>query len=243
MEIASQVMDAITSVIPLRTCTSKLSTKKATSSCALADMGRCSAPCELRISVDDYQQHVATLLSAVAGQPLIEEELHKRIASYSSQERFEEAAVIRDRLQAWLSTMAKHHRISAFSRIEEMVAATLNADDQWEIHVIRYGALAAAAQCSNTNEVTQSAYNAQQTAQVYETPFAPSPANTISEAHMILKWCEQPGVRILSATDSWHSAWPSQMKFRVDIEELAQARMTASLVAPVKKFARFTAPR
>ncbi|MEY4348224.1 MAG: hypothetical protein RIS43_643 [Actinomycetota bacterium] len=243
MEIASQVIDAVTSVIPLRTCTAKLSTKKATSSCALADMGRCSAPCELRISVEDYQQHVSTLLAAISGQPIIEEELQKRIAAYSAQERFEEAAVIRDRLQSWLSTMAKHHRISSFSRIEELVAASLNGDNQWEIHVFRYGALAAAAYCTDVNEVPQCAVNAQRTAQVFETPHAPAPAGTISEAHMSLKWCEQPGVRILSATQSWHSAWPNQMKFRQDIEELAQARMTASLVTPVKKFARFTAPR
>ncbi len=243
METASQVIDAITSVIPLRTCTAKLSTKKTTSSCALADMGRCSAPCELRISVDEYAQYVETLKAAVAGQPLIENELHQRIAAYSTQERFEEAAVIRDRLQAWLSTLAKHHRISAFSRIEEMVAASLNNENQWEIHVFRYGALAAAANCTDVNDVTNIAQHAQQTAQVYEEPSAPAPANTISETHMILKWCEQPGLRIISATDSWHSAWPNQMKFREDIEELAQARLTASLVAPVKKFARFTAPR
>ena len=109
--------------------------------------------------------------------------------------------------------------------------------------MFRYGALAAAANCTDANDVTNIAHHAQQTAQVYEEPSAPAPANTISETHMILKWCEQPGLRIISATDSWHSAWPNQMKFREDIEELAQARLTASLVAPVKKFARFTAPR
>jgi DNA polymerase-3 subunit epsilon len=243
METANLVIDAITSVIPLRTCTAKLSVKKATSSCALADMGRCSAPCELRISVDEYRHHVEALLAAVSGASTIEDALNRKIADYSGQERFEEAAIHRDRLHAWLTTMVRHHRLQSFTRIEELIAAHQNFDGEWEVHVIRYGALAAAARTKETLHVPELANAARLTAQAFETPHAPAPANSISEAHMVLKWCEQWGVRILDATDTWHNPWPSQLRHRDVVDQLAQARNNAALVAPVKKFARFTAPR
>jgi DNA polymerase-3 subunit epsilon len=243
METANLVIDAITSVIPLRTCTTKLSVKKATSSCALADMGRCSAPCELRVSVDEYRVHVDALLDAISGTSTIEDSLTAKIDDYATAERFEEAALHRDRLHAWLTTMVRHHRLESFTRIQEMIATYQNFDGEWEVHVIRHGALAAAARTSDTLSVQEIAHSARLTGQAFETPSTPAPAGSISEAHMILRWCEQHGVRLLDSTDAWHNPWPSQLRHSDIVEQLASARNNAALVAPVKKFARFTAPR
>src|SRR5204863_278748 len=51
---AEQAAAAFHDALPLRQCTAKLSPRIASPACALAELGRCPAPCELRISVDDY---------------------------------------------------------------------------------------------------------------------------------------------------------------------------------------------
>ncbi len=50
---------AIHEALPMRPCTLKLSAITSTPACALAELGRCNAPCEHRISVDDYAHSAA----------------------------------------------------------------------------------------------------------------------------------------------------------------------------------------
>src|SRR5688500_12612945 len=52
---AAGVYDAL----PMRQCTRTLSRKTKTPACALAELGRCPAPCELEISVDEYEARAA----------------------------------------------------------------------------------------------------------------------------------------------------------------------------------------
>jgi DNA polymerase-3 subunit epsilon len=139
--------------------------------------------------------------------------------------------------------MVRHHRLQSLVRISEFVAAAPVADGSWDIHVIRYGALAASAKAASVHDATSVAQAAELTAQVFAAPPSPSPASSIGEAHLVLKWCEQPGVRIIRSSEAWHSPWPSQLQHHSDVQQLAQARQTSALVAPVRKFARYTAPR
>ena len=48
---------AVYDAVPLRQCTPKLSPRKPTAACALAEIGRCSAPCELRVTPEQYAVH------------------------------------------------------------------------------------------------------------------------------------------------------------------------------------------
>ena len=243
MEQAGLVIDAITSTIQLRICTPKLSIKKATSACALADMGRCSAPCELRVTTDEYAELVQVLTSAVAGGSHIEDEIRIRIAELVRQERFEEAALNRDRLQAWLSVASKSHRLSAFTEIENLAAAAPRADGTWDIHLIRHGKLCASASIDSAQSVVPMYELMIPTAEVVETPHAPAAAGSIAEAHLILKWLESPGLRILESSREWKSPWPSQMRYREDIIEMAQAREMSATVVSVRNFSRYSAPK
>jgi DNA polymerase-3 subunit epsilon len=243
MEQAGLVIDAITSIIHLRICTPKLSIKKATSACALADIGRCSAPCELRVSTEQYAELVQVLTTAVAGESHLEDELRNRIAELSRQERFEEAALNRDRLQAWLSVTSRFHRLTAFTAIEQIAAAAPRADGIWEIHLIRYGKLCASASIDSSQSVMPMYELLIPTAEVVETPHSPAAAGSIAEAHLILKWLESPGMRILETSDAWKSPWPSQMRYREDVIEMAQAREMSATVVSVRNFSRHSAPK
>ncbi|HEX6919387.1 MAG TPA: DEDD exonuclease domain-containing protein, partial [Actinomycetes bacterium] len=87
----------------LRQCTSRLSPKRLTSACALAEMGRCNAPCEGRETVEQYAEHVAAVRAVIEGdvRPAVDA-LSRRVRVLSDAERFEDAAVARDRVAAFV---------------------------------------------------------------------------------------------------------------------------------------------
>ncbi|HEX6871023.1 MAG TPA: DEDD exonuclease domain-containing protein, partial [Micromonosporaceae bacterium] len=67
---AERAADAVHEVLPLRRCSQRLSTRHTSPTCALAELSRCAAPCELRISPEQYQRDVAQpFTEVVAGQP------------------------------------------------------------------------------------------------------------------------------------------------------------------------------
>jgi hypothetical protein len=68
--------------------------------CALADMGRCAAPCDGRVDRERYGELVRSLLSSLSTPGGLLEALDARMRDLSEQERFEEAGLARDRLWA-----------------------------------------------------------------------------------------------------------------------------------------------
>src|SRR3954447_12250120 len=140
---AAGVYDAV----PLRQCTHKLSLRTRTPACALAELGRCPAPCEHHITPDQYAVSAADpFRTATYGdpEPLVEA-LLTRIESLSQRQRYEEAAVLRSRLIALLRATVRMQRLSALTRLSELVAARRDTIGGWEIIVVRHGRLAAAA--------------------------------------------------------------------------------------------------
>ncbi|MGH3545481.1 MAG: DEDD exonuclease domain-containing protein, partial [Mycobacteriales bacterium] len=96
---AQAAADAAYEALPIRRCTARLSLRRTTSACVLAEMSRCGAPCEHRESVPAYQEHVDKLLAAFVGDPAdIVERILARIHSLASASRYEDAATLRDRL-------------------------------------------------------------------------------------------------------------------------------------------------
>ncbi len=69
--------------------------------CALADMGRCVAPCDGRTDLERYGELVRWLASSLSTGPgELLEALERRMSTLADAERFEEAASVRDRLHA-----------------------------------------------------------------------------------------------------------------------------------------------
>jgi len=141
---AEDVLLAVYDSFPLRQCTPRLSLAGTGTPCVLADLGRCCSPCDGTISVEGYAvvvEEVRSALSrdarpAVAG---VRSRLHKLVG----QQRYEEAATIRRRLETLTRTGARFHRVASLAACPEIVAARRDGPD-WEIHVIRHGRLAAA---------------------------------------------------------------------------------------------------
>jgi len=128
-----------------------------------------------------------------------------RLQRLIRQQRFEEAAIIRRRLEALTRTAARFHRIRSLAACAEIVAAR-KVDLDWEIHVIRYGRLAGAGRAT-PREVPQAVARAVRlTSETVAKPPDPLPAAGIEETERIADWLEQPGIRLIDITGDW--MWP-----------------------------------
>ena len=98
---ARLVKEALEEAVPIRRCTTPMRTGTRFAPCALADMGRCLAPCDGRIDPERYGELVRWLASSLsAGPGELLEALERRMSRLAGAQRFEEAASVRDRLHA-----------------------------------------------------------------------------------------------------------------------------------------------
>ncbi|HEY5820542.1 MAG TPA: DEDD exonuclease domain-containing protein [Propionibacteriaceae bacterium] len=203
---AEDVVLALYDGFPIRQCTPRLSLRADTAACALAGMGRCSSPCDGTISREQYGEIVESvrLALSVDARPAVSG-VQARLTRLVAQQRFEEAETIRRRLETLARTGLRFHRVRSLASCAEIVAARLEGVD-WEIHVIRYGRLAAAGR-STPRDVPQAVARAvRATAETVTEPLAPLPAAGIEETERIADWLEQPGVRLIEITGDW--MWP-----------------------------------
>ena len=123
-QAAEDVVLAIYDGFPIRQCTPRLSATAPTNACALAGMGRCCAPCDGTISRDGYGEIVERVRRRlVARRPAGGARRPGSACSgWSSQQRFEEAATIRRRLETLVRTAARFHRVRSLAGCPEIVA-------------------------------------------------------------------------------------------------------------------------
>jgi DNA polymerase-3 subunit epsilon len=92
--------EALEEVFAVRRCTRAMRRATRFAPCALADMGRCLAPCDGRTEPERYEELVGSLLSSLSAPDGLLVALERRMRSLAGEERFEEAALARDRLRA-----------------------------------------------------------------------------------------------------------------------------------------------
>lgn len=142
-ESAELAMEAVHEGVALRQCKVKISAKTNMSACVLLEMGKCGGPCINPSVTDSYDEVVHLANTALTHDPsAIEDALLRRIAHFSTNERFEEAATIRNRLDAFSSGVYRAASIRSLAQIPEIVAASPTPNGGWDIHVIRHGWLA-----------------------------------------------------------------------------------------------------
>ncbi len=242
MEQATLVVDAITTVIGIRTCIAKLSVRKPSPSCALGEMGRCTKPCELSISTDQYRELIDKLISAINGQPLIEDSLKTRITQLASAERFEEAAIMRDRLHAWLAACIRYQKLKTICESSELIAYS-PAESGYDLHLFRYGALAAAGKAKELHQIPAQVLAMKSTAQEFLPPTSPAGANSISESFMIYSWLFSENVVLMESSEALTQNWPNQLSETKTLEELNTAQNKSGAVTPLRKWQNFVAPK
>jgi len=137
---ATLAKEALEEAFPVRRCTRSMGRRTRFAPCALADMGRCLAPCDDRVGPDAYRAVVAAMLASLEAPDELLVLLDRRMAALAEQERFEEAALARDRLGALAEVLqrSRHDRwltggrlsiASATGEALEFVGGALRCED------------------------------------------------------------------------------------------------------------------
>ncbi len=202
--------------VPLRQCTHRLSRRTTTPACALAELGRCPAPCEHRITPEEYDDRAATpFRTATSDDPgVVVDALLARIEVLSAARRYEEAAVVRGRLVAVLRAAVRMQRLAALTGIAELAAARPAARGGWELALIRHGRLAGAGVSPPGVHPRPTITAIRATAETVLPGHGPVPAATAEETERILSWLERPETRLVEATDGWASPVAGAGRFR-----------------------------
>jgi DNA polymerase III subunit epsilon len=204
---ALEAVDALHDALPLRQCTARLPlvARVPGSPCALAGMGRCSAPCTTTAGPDAaYADVAAAAAEALTGDPsAVVRALSARIARLAAAERYEEAGHVTARLRAFVHGAGRAQRLAPLARCAELVAARATTAGGWEIVVVRHARLAATAVTRPDEDPLPVVEALRATAEVVEPPVPPAPACHPEEARLVLDWLEQPGTRLVHVSDVW----------------------------------------
>ena len=201
---ATVVRDAIHDAVPLRQCSDRLSLRRVVrAACALAGIGRCGAPCESHAggsSPEQYAALVGLVASAWVGdvRPLVAP-LERKIAALSEAQRFEQAGVVRDRVTTVVRAVARMQRLTSLRGVAELVAARPDGDGGWQLAVVRAGRLVAAGVAPRGVAPWPVVDALRATADVVDAAHVP----LAEETETILRWLEEPGTRLVDATDGW----------------------------------------
>ncbi len=201
---ANEAAAALHEAFPLRQCSGRLSRSPKGAACILAEMSRCGAPCEGAESSDAYAQHVHAAVVAITtdSRPVVEA-LLRRMQPLIAAERYEDAAVHRDRLRTFISGCARAQRLFALAGCRQLVAARPDNNGGWDCAVIRHGRLAAAGHAHRGVAVVP--FTTALIAGADDVPAAPGgfPAASSEEAETLLRWLDTPGVRLVDVDGCW----------------------------------------
>ncbi|MCW2549463.1 MAG: polymerase epsilon subunit [Mycobacterium sp.] len=194
---------------PLRQCGGRLSVSVRRAACVLAEIAKCGAPCTGSQSREEYAVHVAAASRAITADPVaVVNALARRMTSLADADRYEDAAVHRDRLAAFIRVSARRQRFAALAAITELVAARPDGVGGWELSVIRYGRLVASGKAPSGAAVRPYVAALLATAETVVAGPGPLPAASAEETECILRWLERPGARLVESSDAWASpAW------------------------------------
>ncbi|MQY02492.1 DEDD exonuclease domain-containing protein [Actinomadura macrotermitis] len=215
---AEEARAALHEAVPLRQCTQRLTLKlieagKA-AGCALAELGRCGAPCEGRQTPEEYAVHAGTARAIIEGdvRPVVAA-AQVRIDRLAAELRYEEAAAQRDRLAAFVRAAARGQRLAALARCAQLVAARPAFDGGWELAVVRHGRLAAAGTLpprAAPRPYVDALIATAETVLPGRTDAAGGiPAGAVGagagaeEMECVLRWLAAPGVRLVELDGDW----------------------------------------
>jgi DNA polymerase-3 subunit epsilon len=131
--------------------------------------------------------------------------VRRRMASLSGQERFEEAAGLRDRATAFLRAAARMQRLSALAACPQVVAARRGFAGGWDVAVIRHGRLAGAVKTPYGAAPRPFIDALVATAETVLRGLGPTPAASAEEMDCILRGLAEPGTRLVDLDGEWCS--------------------------------------
>ncbi|MCF6733985.1 DEDD exonuclease domain-containing protein [Blastococcus sp. KM273129] len=205
---ADAAVAAVHEVLPLRQCTARLSPRTPVSACVLAEMGRCGAPCTGAQSVPEYAGVAAVFAAAVGHDPRpLLGPLLDRVDRLAAEERYEDAAVLRDRVAVLVRAVRRRQRLASLATVPELVLARPDGQGGWELSVVRYGRLAAAGNAPRGSTVRSVLPGLLATAETVPGADAEQPTS-VDETELVLRWLEKPGTRLVQVTGTLACAAP-----------------------------------
>ncbi|MDQ1294791.1 MAG: polymerase subunit epsilon [Actinomycetota bacterium] len=201
---AEQAIAALQDAFGLRRCSGRLSRKPAQVPCAQGEMGRCGAPC---LGGEQAQGYAGTVERAALAMTSDVSEVVSaclaRAAELSRQEKFEQAAVHRDRLLAFLRAARRRDRTAPLAALPELLAALPRPGGGWELVLVRYGRFAGTTLVPPGAAVDEYLRALRATGEHVEPAIPPSPAAHPEETEQVAAWLEQDGVRLVSVEGRW----------------------------------------
>ena len=217
---ASGIYDAV----PLRQCTLRLSLRRTSPACVLAELRRCQAPCQHRVAVESYEAGAAgPVREAFAGDPEpVVAALRRRIDTLAGAHRYEEAARVRGRLAVLLRACIRLQRLRALAGIAELCAAR-PVDGGWELAVVRHGRLAGAGHARPDAHPRPVLDQVRAAAETVLPGHGPLPAASAEETGRVLAWLERPETRLVEASGGWASPVRGAARFTGLLDLIDQA--------------------
>ncbi|VXB73255.1 DEDD exonuclease domain-containing protein [Nocardioides sp. AX2bis] len=205
---AEQCLDALHQTFPVRQCSGRMPALPTRTPCALAELGRCLSPCDGSVDQLTYGAVVRRLRDTLLHRPDdVVETINHKMAVLAADERFEEAGAHRDRLASFVRAASRTQRLGSLAACPEVVAARREDDGRWAVHVVRHGRLSAAgvipAGADAHAWVDTLRAGAETVAETVAARPGPVPAATAAESERVLRWLEQPGVRLVEVEGEW----------------------------------------
>ena len=114
--LVREALTLIRKIFPFRTCA-----PFADKACLYHDLGLCDAPCEDKVSVEDYRRNIRNIALILDGsRDELYRQLKKDMEAFSKEKRFEEAARARDRLRAVSALYSSSGDVNCFKEAEQL---------------------------------------------------------------------------------------------------------------------------
>jgi DNA polymerase-3 subunit epsilon len=124
---ARRAIEAVESVVPLRRCTLRPGSTPQTHPCAPAQLGVATCPCSGQVDETSYATLVEHVAQGLTNQPgLLLQPLEKRMHRLAAQERFEEAATVRERARILTGCLLRQRRFDLLRRSGAVRVRTRN---------------------------------------------------------------------------------------------------------------------
>lgn len=149
--------------------------------------------------------------------------LNERMNSLALDEKFEEAAAVRNQLGSFARGVSRGARIRSLTRIPELVAAqriSHNDVNIWEFVCIRYGRLAGSASSTPGIDIAHTITSLIASAEVVENKDSILPASTYEEVEKLLSYLESEGIRLVSLEGEWSSPVFGAGSARYELEKI-----------------------
>jgi DNA polymerase-3 subunit epsilon len=211
---AELAMHALHQATDIRQCKERITSKSSVSPCVLYEMNRCIAPCLTGAETVGYDEIILEANSILTGNSsAVSKKLMERIVGLVNDEKFEDAALVRDRMHALEDGVYRATRLREISAIPLMIAAQPDSIGGWEIHAISHGRFAAGIVAPPGKDPKPYLHELKNSI-----PSDLSLPTLVSEVELILKWLGDGVTRLVEITED--HTWLHPISARIRANEL-----------------------